>query len=44
MPSRTGAEGVFLERKGSVIGVADQRGGVAIKGTGREKAAKGELT
>ena len=41
---RTSAKGVFLARKGSVTGVADQRRGVPIRGTGREKAAKEELT
>ena len=44
LPSRTGAEGVFLEHKGSVIRVVDRRRGTAVKGTRRERAAKKELT
>ena len=42
LPSRTRA-GVFPERKGSVTGVTDRRGGVAVRRTGREGAAEGEL-
>ena len=41
---RTGAKGVFLEYKGSITGVVDQRRGTPIRGTGREGAAKRELT
>ena len=41
---RTGAEEVFLERKGSIIRVTDQRRGTLVKGVGREEAVKRELT